>query len=85
MLKSNTVFTQVHDETPLQSSVSKNIPIQDIFMFLVLFIRFNLPPELTNGKQDTNPFGSGVTLHPRQKMTMTQYVTNTTGIPLHCS
>jgi len=29
-------------------------------MFLVLFVRFNLPPDLRNEKQDTNPLDSGV-------------------------
>ena len=29
-------------------------------MFLVLFVRFNLPPDLKNKKQDTNPLDSGV-------------------------
>jgi hypothetical protein len=60
MSKLNTLFTQAHDETPLQSSVSRKIPIQDIFMFLGLFVRFNLPPDLRNEKQDTNSLDSGV-------------------------
>jgi len=60
MPKLNTMFIQVHDETPLQSSFSRKIHIQDIFMFLVLFVRFNLPPDLKNKKQDTNPLDSGV-------------------------
>jgi hypothetical protein len=59
MLKLNTVFTEVHVETPLQSSVSRKMTIQDIFMFLVLFVRFNLPLDLKNEKQDTNPLDNG--------------------------
>ena len=29
-------------------------------MFLVFFVRFNLPPDLRNEKQDKNPSDSGV-------------------------
>jgi len=57
MPKLNTVFTQVHDETPLQSSFSRKIHIKDIFMFLVLFVRFNLPPDLKNKKTGYKPIG----------------------------
>jgi len=60
MLKLNTVFTQVPNETPLQSSLSRKICIQDILMFLFVFVRFNLPPDLRNEKQDTKPLNSGV-------------------------
>jgi hypothetical protein len=62
MPQSNTVFT--HDQIPLQSSVSRKIPIQYTLMFQVLFVRFNVPPDLRNEKQDTNtntnPLHSGV-------------------------
>jgi hypothetical protein len=47
-------------QTPLQSSVSRKIRIEDIFTFLVLFVRFNIPPDLRNEKQDKNPLDSGV-------------------------